>query len=233
MTTPVEEITEIAHEHNAQILLDGAQSVPHLQVDVRSIGCDYLAFSGHKMLGPTGVGILYARKEVQDNLEPPCLGGGTVKEVDLDSYRLVDSPHRFEAGTPPIAGMIGLGTAVDYLKGIDMANIEIYEKNLGKRMNQGLKEIPNVEIYGPEKSEQSIGLVSFNVGNLNPHDVAMALDISGDIMVRSGYHCCIPLVKRLLKQREGTVRASLYIYNTKEEVEKLISSVREIASSLA
>ncbi len=231
--TPVEEVAKIAHDHDAHLLVDGAQSVPHLKVDVQKIGCDYLAFSGHKMLGPTGVGVLYARKELLDNLEPLSIGGGTIADVGLDYYTLSESPMRFEAGTPAIAEAIGLGAAVDYLKEVQLENIEVHERTLVKRMYQGLADIPSVEVYGPKKVEQRTGIVSFNVGDLNPHDVALALDVSADIMVRSGHHCCIPLNKELLKRPEGTVRASLYLYNTETEVEKLISTVDEIARSLA
>jgi len=231
--TPVEEVAEIAHEHAANLLVDGAQSVPHLNVDVQKIGCDYLAFSGHKMLGPTGVGILYMRKELLGNMEPMSIGGGTIEDVGLDYYELAESPRKFEAGTPPIAEVVGLGAAVDYLRGIQLENIEAHERELAKRTYRGLVSIPGVEVYGPEKPEQRTGIVSFNVGDLNPHDVALALDVSADIMVRSGHHCCLPLTKELLKRREGSVRASLYVYNTKEEVEKLVSTVDEIARSLA
>jgi cysteine desulfurase/selenocysteine lyase len=230
--TPVEEIAKIAHEHGAHLLVDGAQSVPHLKVDVQKIGCDYLAFSGHKMLGPTGVGVLYARNELLDNMEPLSIGGGTIDDVGLDYYKLAESPTKFEAGTPPIAEAIGLGAAVDYLKDVQLENIEAHERELVRRMYRGLVDVPNVEVYGPEKPEQRTGIVSFDVEGLNPHDVALALDVSADIMVRSGHHCCLPLTKELLKRREGTVRASLYLYNTKEEVEKLISTVDEIARSL-
>jgi len=231
--TPVEEVAKIAHDHAAHLLVDAAQSVPHLKVDVQRIGCDYLAFSGHKMLGPTGVGVLYARKELLDNLEPLSIGGGTIADVGLDYYTLAESPMKFEAGTPAIAEAIGLGTAVDYLKEVQLKNIEAHERKLVKRMYQGLVDVPSVEVYGPKKLEHRTGIVSFNVGDLNPHDVALALDVSADIMVRSGHHCCLPLNKELLKLREGTVRASLYLYNTEAEVEKLVSTVNEIARSLA
>lgn len=231
--TPVEEIAKIAHEHGAHILVDGAQSVPHFKVDVQKIGCDYLAFSGHKMLGPTGVGVLYARNELLENMEPLSIGGGTIADVGLDYYELAESPTKFEAGTPAIGEVIGLGAAVDYLRKVGLENIEAHERELTKRMYQGLADIPGVEVYGHKKLGQRTGILSFSVGNLNPHDVALALDVSADIMVRSGHHCCLPLMKELLKRREGTVRASLYLYNTKEEVEKLVSTVDDIARSLA
>ena len=231
--TPVEEVAKIAHDHCIHLLVDGAQSVPHLKVDVQRVGCDYLAFSGHKMLGPTGVGVLYARKELLDNLEPSSIGGGTIADVGVDGYTLAESPTKFEAGTPAVAEAIGLGAAVDYLREVQLENIEVHERMLVKRMYQGLADIPSAEVYGPKRVEQRTGIVSFNVEDLNPHDVALALDVSADILVRSGHHCCLPLNKELLKRHEGTVRASVYLYNTEAEVEKLVSAVDEIARFLA
>jgi len=229
--TPVEEIAEIAHEHGAYVLLDGAQSVPHMKVDVQKIGCDFLAFSGHKMCAPTGSGALYMREEASKDVEPLCIGGGTIEDVGTDYYRLDKSPRRFEAGTPDVAGVIGLGTAVDYLQKIGMDNIQKHEKVLIERMYDGLSALPRVEVYGPEPA-QRVGMVSFNVGDLNPHDVALALDVSANIMVRSGHHCAQPLSKTVIK-KAGTVRASAYLYNTKEEIEKLILTVKEISETLA
>jgi cysteine desulfurase/selenocysteine lyase len=229
--TPVKEIAKIAHEHGAHVLVDGAQSVPHMRVDVQQIGCDFLAFSGHKMCAPTGSGALYIREELIDEVEPLCIGGGTIDDVGLDYYKLNGSPRRFEAGTPDAAAAIGLGAAIDYLRQIGMENIESHEKKLVKLMYEGLSVLPKVEVYGPEP-EQRVGIVPFNVSDLNPHDVALALDVSANIMVRSGHHCALPLSKAILG-RPGSVRASLYIYNTKEEVEKLVSTVKEIAETLA
>jgi len=228
---PVKEIAEIAHEHGAYVLLDGAQSVPHMKVDVQKIGCDFLAFSGHKMCAPTGSGVLYLREEVSEDVEPLCIGGGTIGEVGTDYYKLDKSPRRFEAGTPDVAAVIGLGAAVDYLQKIGMNNIENHEKVLVKRMYEGLSALPKVEVYGPEP-EHRVGMVSFNVGDLNPHDVALALDVSANIMVRSGHHCAQPLSKTVIG-KPGSVRASAYLYNTKEEIEKLISTVEEIGRALA
>jgi cysteine desulfurase/selenocysteine lyase len=230
--TPVEEVAKIAHDHGAHLLVDGAQSLPHLEVDVQRIDCDYLAFSGHKMLGPTGVGVLYARKELLDNLDPTTIGGGTITDVGLDYYTLAESPKKFEAGTPAIAEAIGLGAAINYLEEVKPRNIEMHERKLVKKMYQGLTDISRVEVYGPEEAEQRTGTVSFNITDLNPHDVALAMDVSADIMVRSGHHCCLPLTRELLKQQEGTVRASTYLYNTKTEVEKLVSATNELARSL-
>ncbi len=228
--TPVREIAKIAHEHGALVLVDGAQSVPHMKIDIKDIGCDFLAFSGHKLCAPTGSGALYIREELTEQIEPLCVGGGSIIDVDVDSYKLGKSPTRFEAGTPAIAETIGLGAAIEYLEKIGMDNIENYERVLTRQMYNGLKSIPKVELYGPGL-EHRIGIISFNVGGLNHHDVALALDISADIMVRSGHHCALPLSKSLIR-RPGTVRASTYFYNTKEEINKLISAVEEIAKSL-
>lgn len=228
---PVEEIIEIAHEHGAYVLVDGAQSVPHMKLDVQKMGCDFLAFSGHKMCGPTGSGVLYIREELTDKIKPLCIGGGTIVDVDVDYYTLEKSPMKFEAGTPGIAEAIGLGAAVDYLRKIGMENIERHEKKLTKQMYDGLTGLPKVEVYGPEP-EFKIGIMSFNVGDLNPHDVALALDVSANIMVRSGHHCALPLTKNIIR-KAGSVRASVYLYNTKEEIEKLVSTVEEIAKTIA
>ncbi len=230
--TPVKEIAGITHEHEAHLLIDGAQSVPHFPVDVQELGCDYLAFSGHKMLGPTGVGVLYVRNELQEDLEPTNIGGGTISDVGVDYYKLAKIPIKFEAGTPPIAQALGLAAAIDYLKDIKLKNIEAHERELTKRIYQGLSDVSSVEVYGPEKIEDRSGIVSFNIGTLNPHDVALALDISADIMVRSGHHCCLPLTKNLLNRPQGTVRTSLYLYNTRKDVEKLLTTVEETARSM-
>jgi len=229
--TPVKEITEIAHEHGAYVLIDGAQSVPHMKVDVQKIGCDFLAFSGHKMCAPTGSGALYVREEVAEEVEPLCIGGGTIADVGLDYYKLEKSPMRFEAGTPAIAEAIGLGAAVDYLSRIGIENVEKHEKELTKQAYEGLSVLSKVEVYGP-KPENKISITSFNVGDLNPHDVALALDVSANIMVRSGHHCALPLTKSLIR-KPGSVRASTYFYNTKEEIDKLVSTLKEIVETLA
>lgn len=229
--TPIEEITKIAHEHGAYVLVDGAQSVPHIKVDVQKIGCDFLAFSGHKMCAPTGSGALYIREELTEEVEPLCIGGGTIADVGVNYYKLDKSPRRFEAGTPAIAEAIGLGAAIDYLQKIGMKNIERYEKKLTKRMYEEVTMLPNVEIYGPDP-EHKIGIMAFNVEDLNPHDVALALDVSANIMVRSGHHCALPLTKSLL-HKLGTVRASTYFYNTEEEIDKFVSALKEIIETLA
>jgi len=229
--TPVEQITKVAQEHGAYVLIDGAQSVPHLKVDVQKMGCDFLAFSGHKMCAPTGSGALYIREELMEQVEPLCIGGGTIADVGIDYYKLDKSLRRFEAGTPAAAEAIGLGAAVDYLQKIGMENIERHEKKLTKRVYEEITTLPSVEVYGPD-SEHKIGIIAFNVEDLNPHDIALALDVSANIMVRSGHHCALPLTKSLL-HKPGTVRASTYLYNTEEEIDKFVSALKEIIKTLA
>ncbi|MCD6479830.1 cysteine desulfurase [Candidatus Bathyarchaeota archaeon] len=228
---PVEGIAEIAHEHGSLLLVDGAQAVPHMETDVRKLGCDFLAFSGHKMLGPTGIGVLYIAPTVQEELEPLCIGGGTIRDVGLEDYELGESPERFEAGTPAIAEAIGLGAAVEYLEALGMREVEEHDRRISWAIREGLMELEKVEVYGPKDPEHGMSVVSFNVEGLNPHEVALALD-AANIMVRSGHHCALPLVKHLLNRPQGTVRASTYIYNTLDEAEKLVETVREIVKGL-
>jgi cysteine desulfurase/selenocysteine lyase len=231
VVTPIREIADIAHSHGAHVLVDGAQSVPHMPVDVSRLDCDFLAFSGHKMLGPTGIGCLYMREEFHDKVEPLSIGGRTIGEVTSEYYTLAQSPMRFEAGTPAIAEAIGLGAAIDYLCRVGLEDVAEHEKCLGKKIHNGLSSIREVKTYGLTDWRFRTGIVSFNVGNLNPHDVALALDVSGNIMVRSGFHCAMPLVKEVLGAQGGCVRASTYLYNNLGEVERLISKVEEIAKS--
>jgi len=229
--TPLKEITEITHEHGAYVLVDGAQSVPHMKVDVQKIKCDFLAFSGHKMCGPTGSGVLYIQEELIDDVEPLFVGGGTISDVGVDYYTLESSPMKFEAGTPSVAEAIGLGAAIDYLREIGLEDIERHERELTKQMYEGFTVLPKVEVYGPEPAYR-IGIMSFNVDDLNSHDVALALDVSANIMVRSGHHCAMPLTKNII-HKPGSVRASVYFYNTRDEVDKLVSTVGEIAEKIA
>jgi cysteine desulfurase/selenocysteine lyase len=229
--TPIKDITEIAHEHGAYVLIDGAQSVPHMKIDVQKIGCDFLAFSGHKMCAPTGAGALYIREDLIKEIEPLCIGGGTIADVGVDYYKLEESSTRFEAGTPAIAESIGLGAAVDYLQNLGMENIESHEKELTEQMYEEFIKLPEVELYGPEPRNK-IGITAFNVSGLNPHDVSLALDVSANIMVRSGHQCALPLMKNVIR-KSGSARASVYFYNTRDEIDKLVSAVREIAKTIA
>lgn len=227
--TPIKEIASIAHEHGALMLADGAQGVPHIPTDVREMGVDFLAFSGHKMLGPTGSGGLYIAEEQLDSTEPLCIGGGTISDVSLNTYELAVSPMKFEAGTPAIAQVIGLGEACRYLDRIGMNNVKRWDERLVEKLADGLAEIEGVEIYGPRDPRNRVGLVTFNVADMNPHDVALTLDNEYAIAVRSGHHCALPLMKELFGLPGGNARASTYLYNTLGEIENLLGAVEEIA----
>lgn len=229
---PVKEVVKLAHEHGAGVLVDAAQSVPHLPLNVKKLGCDYLSFSGHKMLGPTGIGVLYVKEECLGGLEPLCLGGGTIEEVSSGGYRLTEPPEKYEAGTPPIAEAIGLGEAIEYLQRVGMEALAEHEKSLVRYLQKGLEEIPGVEVYGPSDPDRRVGIVPFNVKGMGPHEVATILDRFSNIMVRSGHHCAMPLHTEVLNRPEGTVRASVYLYNTEEEVESLVETVGRIIREL-
>jgi cysteine desulfurase/selenocysteine lyase len=232
---PIKEISRICKERNAALLVDGAQSVPHMPVDVKSLGCDFLCFSGHKMLGPTGTGVLWVKNE--ENLEPLMVGGGMVEDVYLNAsegyerkngYVRKKGYEGFEAGTPDISGGIGLGAAADYLNRVGIEEVILHEKKLTSKLLNGLQEIKGLEIYGPTDMNGRGGVVSFNVSGLLPHEVALMLDQASDISVRSGHHCCIPLMRHL-GLRHGCIRASLYLYNTESEIDKLLSTLEEVA----
>lgn len=226
---PVREIAAICKERGAYFLVDGAQSVPHFPVNVQDIGCDFLCFSGHKMLGPTGTGVLWMKDEI---IYPLIVGGGTVDDVDIEGsaegYTLTSGYKRYEAGTPNISGAIGLAQAVKYLKNLEMEAIFRHEQKLTEHLLSGLAGINNVNIYGSLDPENRIGVISFTIDRIHPHEVAYLLDERAAILVRSGDHCCIPLMK-YLGLENGTVRASLYLYNTLEEVDLLIETIKEIA----
>ncbi|HSR29207.1 MAG TPA: cysteine desulfurase [Anaerolineae bacterium] len=223
---PVAEIAARAHDSGALLLVDGAQSVPHIPVDVRALGADFVAFSGHKMLGPTGIGVLWARKEILQDM-PPFMGGGDmIKSVHLRESEWNDIPHKFEAGTPNIAHAIGLGAAVDYLSGLGMENVQAHEQAMAAHALERLAAVPGLQIYGPPAQERG-GVVTFNLirdGELliHPHDLASILDRDG-IAIRAGHHCAQPLMEHY--HVPATARASFYVYNTEEEVEKLVEAL--------
>ncbi|HDJ89902.1 MAG TPA: cysteine desulfurase [Thermoprotei archaeon] len=228
----ISEISKIAHENNVLIAVDGAQSVPHMPIDVKKLNIDFLVFSGHKMLGPTGIGVLYGRRELIEKWIPSFSGGGTVSKVDfqkngfnIDWSRI---PWRYEAGTPNIAGAIGLAEAIKYIKNIGIDNIAEYEKKLVKYMfNRMENELENVKTYCPKGKR--IGVMSFNIENMSPHDVAKYLDKRG-IAIRSGFHCAEPLHKRI-RALNGTARASLYFYNTREEIDIFIDTLKDLVKA--
>src|SRR3989338_27798 len=221
---PVKEIAEIAHDKGALAMVDAAQSVPNMPVDVKKIGCDFLAFSAHKMLGPTGLGVLYGREELLENTEPLVFGGDMIKEVTFENASWNDLPWKFEAGTPNVAGAAGFSAAMDYLIKLGMGNVRKHELQLAKHAMKRLSEIRGVEIYGPQ-AEKRTGVISFNMKDVHPHDVSSILDSEG-IAVRGGHHCAMPLMRLLGIQ--GSVRASFYVYNTMEEIDALIDALNKV-----
>ncbi len=220
---PIAEIVDIAHAAGVLVLVDAAQSVPHATTDVRQLGVDFLIFSGHKMLGPSGVGVLYGRQELLENM-PPFLGGGSmIRRVRIDGFDPADLPARFEAGTPPIVPAIGLGAAIDYLENIGMQRILAHEQMLTRRAHEVLESVGGVHTLGPAPEHKS-GIISFTVEGIHAHDVAQILDRSG-IAIRAGHHCAMPLHKRL--GINASSRASFYFYNTLDEVEQLADALLE------
>ncbi|WP_410992846.1 cysteine desulfurase SufS [Bacillus cereus] len=216
---PVKEIGAIAHENGAIMVVDGAQSTPHMKVDVQDLNCDFYALSAHKMCGPTGIGVLYGKKELLNNMEPIEFGGEMIDFVDLQESTWKELPWKFEAGTPIIGNAIGLGAAIDFLEEIGLHNIEKHEHELAQYALERLSEVDGVTIYGPK---HRAGLVTLNIEDVHPHDVATVLDVEG-IAVRAGHHCAQPLMKWL--KASSTARASFYLYNTKEEIDTFVDSL--------
>lgn len=225
---PIKEITKIAHDYNALVLIDAAQSIPHKPVDVNKLNVDFLAFSGHKMLGPTGTGVLYGKKELLEKLDLFITGGETVIESTFDTFEKENLPQRFEAGLQNYSGFIGLGEAVEYLNKLGLDNIKEHEKNLNKILTKEL--INTVDIIGPKDPELRGGIFSFNVPGLDPHNVAIILDQTKKIAVRSGAHCVHSWFNK--HNMKGSVRASLYLYNTEEECKIFAEEVNRIAKYL-
>ena len=222
--TPAQAMTAEAHAAGAKVLIDAAQSVPHFAVDVQQVDADFLVFSGHKMCGPTGVGVLYGRKELLEEM-PPFLGGGDmIKKVELRSFKANSIPHKFEAGTPAIAETIGLGAAVDYLEQVGMDNIAAQEQVVVNYALERLAEVPGVTVFGPEGKERG-GVTAFNLEGVHAHDVAQILDGDG-IAVRAGHHCAMPLHDKL--GIPASTRASYYLYNSVEDVDKMIASLYRV-----
>jgi len=226
---PVMEIVRRSHEAGALVLLDGAQGAPHLPLDLAAMGADFYVFSGHKMLGPTGIGVLYGRREILETLEPTWGGGEMIKEVWIDHAQWNDLPWRFEPGTPPIAGAVGLRAAVEYLGKLGMERVAAHERDLTARCLDALGRIDGVTIYGPRNPEIKGAVVAFNVEGLHPHDGAAFLDEHG-IAVRAGHHCAQPLMKHF--GIAGTLRASFSVYNTPAEVERLAEAVMGLRGAL-
>ncbi|HFI0699985.1 TPA: cysteine desulfurase [Streptococcus suis] len=219
---PIGEIAELVHQVGAYLVVDGAQSVPHMAVNVQELDVDFYAFSGHKMLGPTGIGVLYGKEELLNLMSPVEFGGEMIDFVYEQSATWKELPWKFEAGTPNIAGAIGLGAAIDYLTEIGMDAIQAHEAELVDYVFPKLQAIPGLTIYGSQDLSKRTGVIAFNLDDLHPHDVATALDYEG-VAVRAGHHCAQPLLRYL--QVPATVRASFYIYNTKADCDKLVEAI--------
>lgn len=219
---PIKEIAKIAHEHGAIMVVDGAQSTPHMKIDVQDLDCDFFAFSGHKMCAPTGIGVLYGKKKLLENMEPIEFGGEMIDFVELYDSTWKELPWKFEGGTPIIAGAIGLGAAIDFLEQIGLDKIAEHEHKLAAYAMEKMSSVEGMTIFGPKDPGKRAGLVTFNINDVHPHDVATVLDADG-IAVRAGHHCAQPLM-RWLKQ-SATARASFYLYNTEEEIDKLVEGL--------
>jgi cysteine desulfurase/selenocysteine lyase len=219
---PVERIAADARRNGTMFLIDGAQGAPHLPVDVQAIGCDFYAFSSHKMLGPTGIGVLYARKELLEEMEPFLGGGEMIRRVDFEGATWNDLPWKFEAGTPNIADAIAFGAAIDYLNDVGMDNVRQHEIEITEYALNRLGQFDDITLYGPLDPHERGGVVSFNFGDLHPHDIGTVLDRHG-VAIRAGHHCTQPLMRTL--GVSGTARASFYIYNTLEEVDVLVEAL--------
>lgn len=221
---PVEEMTKIAHAHNMLVILDAAQSVPHMPIDVQKLGVDFLAFSGHKLCGPTGVGVLYGKKALLEHYSPVFGGGSMIAEVTLQESTWAELPLKFEPGTPNIAGVIGLGAAIEYLQSLGMKHIQDITEHVYTYALNRFTELTDVTVYGPTSYSDRQSIIPFNVNGVHPHDVASLLDQSG-VAVRAGHHCAQPLATYW--NVPATVRASFYFYNTTEDVDRLIEAIKK------
>ncbi|MGM9946187.1 MAG: cysteine desulfurase [Lysinibacillus sp.] len=220
---PIKEIAKIAHENGAIMVVDAAQGAPHLKIDVQDLDCDFLAFSGHKMCGPTGIGVLYGKQALLENMEPVEFGGEMIDFVGLHESTWKELPWKFEGGTPIIASAVGLGVAIDFLNEIGLENIEAHEHKLAAYAMDQLETIDGLTIYGPRDANKRCGLVTFNLDDVHPHDVATVLDMNG-IAIRAGHHCAQPLMKWL--KVTATARASFYMYNDEADIDALVAGLR-------
>ena len=224
--TPLKEISRLAHDAGAIVVADAAQSVPHMQVDVQDLGIDFMAFSGHKMVGPMGIGVMWGRRDLLEAMPPYQGGGSMIREVHLDHSTWADLPEKFEAGTPSVADAVGLAAAADYLSELGFEQIRQHEIQLTNYALGQLKEIPGIRLFGPD-GEDRAGVVSFLLDGAHPHDIASILDGEG-VAVRAGHHCAQPLMRRL--DVTATARASFYVYNTEEDVDQLVHSIEAVNS---
>ncbi|MFN8577853.1 MAG: cysteine desulfurase [Candidatus Sericytochromatia bacterium] len=222
--TPIKEICEIAHKYNSKVLVDASQSITQMKINVQELDCDFMVFTGHKMCAPTGIGVLYGKYDILDSMPPFLMGGGMITTVSVNESHWEGVPQRFEAGTPKISEVIGLGKAIDYLNEIGIENIRKYEKHLTKYLINKLLEIESLKIYGTSDIEKRGSAVSFTIGKIHPHDIGSLLDEFG-IAVRIGHHCAMPLHEKL--SIDKSIRASLYFYNTIEEIDYFINSLKK------
>ena len=225
---PVKQIVRMAHEYGAVVLIDGAQSVPHIPVDVRDLDADFYAFSGHKLYGPTGIGILYGKKDLLEKMPPYQGGGEMIREVNIEGSTYADLPHKFEAGTPHIAGSVALGAAIDYVSHLGLHNIGKYEQELLVKATERVREIPGVKLIGTAKEKSAV--VGFVMEGVHPHDIGTILDREG-VAVRVGHHCAQPAMKRF--GVPATARASFSFYNTEQEIDRLVSGLRKVKEVFA
>jgi len=230
VTNPVKEIIEIAHKNNALVILDAAQSIPHRKIDVKDLDVDFLAFSGHKMLGPTGTGVLYGKYKLLEKLSPFIVGGETVEYSTYETYKMLPAPEKFEAGLQNYAGIIGLGEAVKYLGKIGFDNIAEHELKLNAYITNEILKIPKIKIIGPKEPEKRSGIINFYIDNTDMHQVALMLDNMANIAIRSGQHCVHSWFNN--KKIENSARVSLYFYNTMEEAELFIINLKKIVKIL-
>ncbi|HBH70275.1 MAG TPA: cysteine desulfurase [Lachnospiraceae bacterium] len=225
VTNPVRKIADTAHAHGAVVVVDGAQSTPHIPVNVKELGADFYAFSGHKLCAPMGIGVLYGRKELLEDMPPFLTGGEMIEYVERQTATFADVPEKFEAGTVNAMGAVGLGAAIHYLQGVGFDTIRKTEEELTTRLMDGLSRIPEITVYGSSDPAKHCGIVTFNIEGCHPHDVASVLDTE-HIAVRAGHHCAQPLMKWL--QVNATTRASLYFYNTEEEVDRFVAAAGKV-----
>jgi len=230
-TFPVEEIIRTAHDNGSLVMLDSAQSVPHKKIDVKKLDVDFLAFSGHKMLGPSGIGVLYGKKDLLKRLNPFIVGGDTVANSTYETCEMLEAPEKFEAGLQNYAGAIGLAAAMKYLEKVGMRDIEKHEERLNEIITDGISGIKGLKIIGPQSPKLRGGIISFVVEGINPHDIAMMLDSTAGIAIRSGAHCVHSWFNANNLPR-GSARASLYLYNTEEEAKIFIDKLQEICNTL-
>lgn len=226
---PVKEVVKEAKKFNAVVVVDGAQAVPHFEVNMQSLNCDFYAFSAHKMLGPMGIGVLYAKKEILEKMEPYEYGGGMINSVNLQGAIWAEIPEKFEAGTPNVEGAVGLAAAIDYLQKVGMKNVRDHETEITKYALEKLSKIKDLQVIGSLDPNEKTGLISFTVTGIHAHDISAVLNSEG-IAVRSGYHCAEPFHKQI--NEKASVRASWYLYNTKEDIDKLILGIEKAITIL-